>query len=75
MTDGLRPLLRHFVDIGSIAGAVALVAHGDDVEVAGAGTAAHVVPATGSVTILLSQTATTSPVPPPLQTAFWAYAA
>ncbi|MFL6110734.1 MAG: serine hydrolase domain-containing protein [Catenulispora sp.] len=39
MTDGLRPLLQHFVDIGSIAGAVALVAHGDDVEVAVAGTA------------------------------------
>ncbi|MBW8803994.1 MAG: beta-lactamase family protein [Catenulisporales bacterium] len=43
--------------------------------VGGTGTAAYVIPATGSVTILLSQTAMTSPEPLPLQSAFWAYAA
>ena len=43
--------------------------------VGGTGTAAHVVPATGAVTILLTQRELTGPASPPLMQAFWAYAA
>lgn len=39
--------------------------------IGGTGTAAHIVPATGTVTILLSQVAMTSPAPPPLMRDFW----
>lgn len=41
----------------------------------GTGTSAHVIPATGTVAILLTQVGMTSPTPVPLQTAFWTYAA
>lgn len=43
--------------------------------VGGSGTAAHIIPSTGTVTILLSQVAMTSPTPPPLMRDFWRYAA
>lgn len=43
--------------------------------VGGAGTAAHLVPATGTVTVLLTQVEMTSPEPTPLMREFWAYAA
>jgi CubicO group peptidase (beta-lactamase class C family) len=43
--------------------------------VGGTGTAAHVVPATGMTTILMSQVAMTSPAPPALMRDFWRYAA
>lgn len=39
--------------------------------VGGTGTTAHVVPPTGTVTILLTQVAMTSPVPTPLMREFW----
>ena len=39
--------------------------------VGGTGTSAHVVPATGTVTILLTQVAMTSPTPTPLMRDFW----
>ncbi|MGW4379214.1 serine hydrolase domain-containing protein [Kitasatospora sp. NPDC004531] len=43
--------------------------------VGGTGTAAHLVPRTGLVTILLTQQEMTSPTPPPLMREFWRYAA
>ncbi|PPS91450.1 serine hydrolase domain-containing protein [Streptomyces sp. MH60] len=43
--------------------------------VGGTGTAAHVVPATGAITILLTQVAATGPVPAPVIREFWRYAA
>ncbi|MFD8480578.1 serine hydrolase domain-containing protein [Kitasatospora sp. NPDC059673] len=43
--------------------------------VGGTGTAAHLVPTTGLVTILLTQQEMTSPTPPPLMREFWRYAA
>jgi CubicO group peptidase (beta-lactamase class C family) len=41
----------------------------------GTGTTAHVVPATGTVAIMLTQVAMDSPVPPALYRDFWSYAA
>jgi CubicO group peptidase (beta-lactamase class C family) len=43
--------------------------------VGGTGTAAHIIPATGTATILLSQLAMASPTPPALMRDFWRYAA
>lgn len=43
--------------------------------IGGTGTAAHVVPATGTVTILLTQREMTGPASPPLMHEFWTYAA
>ncbi|MFI6473019.1 serine hydrolase domain-containing protein [Streptomyces sp. NPDC050516] len=43
--------------------------------VGGTGTAAHVIPATGAITILLTQVAAMSPVPAPVIREFWQYAA
>ncbi|MGW1594404.1 serine hydrolase [Streptomyces sp. NPDC002343] len=43
--------------------------------VGGTGTAAHVIPATGAVTILLTQVAAMGPVPAPVIREFWRYAA
>lgn len=43
--------------------------------VGGTGTAAHIVPSTGAVTVLLSQVEMTSPSPPALMRDFWEYAA
>ncbi|MFJ8386501.1 serine hydrolase domain-containing protein [Streptomyces sp. NPDC094438] len=43
--------------------------------VGGTGTAAHIVPSTGAVTILLSQVEMTSPTPHDLMRDFWRYAA
>ena len=43
--------------------------------VGGTGTAAHIVPSTGAVTILLTQVAMTSPTPPPLMRDLWRYGA
>ncbi|MFF0393397.1 serine hydrolase domain-containing protein [Kitasatospora sp. NPDC004615] len=43
--------------------------------VGGTGTAAHLVPTTGLVTILLTQQEMTGPTPPPLMREFWRYAA
>ena len=43
--------------------------------VGGTGTAAHIVPATGLVTIVLTQVEMSGPTPPKLMTAFWRYAA
>ncbi|MFD9735637.1 serine hydrolase domain-containing protein [Umezawaea sp. NPDC059074] len=43
--------------------------------VGGTGTAAHVVPSTGAVTVLMSQLAMTGPTPPTLMRDFWTYAA
>ena len=43
--------------------------------VGGSGTAAHIIPSTGTVTVLLSQLAMTSPAPPTLMRDFWRYAA
>ncbi|WP_020573315.1 serine hydrolase domain-containing protein [Actinopolymorpha alba] len=43
--------------------------------VGGTGTAAHVIPSTGTVSILLSQLEMTGPTPTPLMREFWAYAA
>jgi CubicO group peptidase (beta-lactamase class C family) len=40
--------------------------------VGGTGTTAHLVPSTGSVAILLTQVAATSPIPPPIMREFWA---
>ncbi|MET0236992.1 MAG: serine hydrolase domain-containing protein [Kibdelosporangium sp.] len=39
--------------------------------VGGTGTAAHIIPATGTVTILLTQVAATGPTTPPLMRDFW----
>ncbi|WP_217554158.1 serine hydrolase [Streptomyces sp. GbtcB6] len=39
--------------------------------VGGTGTTAHIVPATGTVTVLMTQTAMTSPTPTPLMRDFW----
>jgi len=43
--------------------------------VGGSGTAAHVIPSTGTVTVLLSQVEMTGPTPPALMRDFWRYAA
>ena len=43
--------------------------------VGGTGTAAHIVPATGLITIVLTQVEMSGPTPPKLMTAFWRYAA
>jgi len=43
--------------------------------VGGTGTAAHIIPSTGTVTILLTQVQTTGPAPPALMRDFWQYAA
>jgi CubicO group peptidase (beta-lactamase class C family) len=43
--------------------------------VGGAGTALHLVPATGTISILLTQVEMTSPGPTPLMREFWTYAA
>jgi CubicO group peptidase (beta-lactamase class C family) len=43
--------------------------------VGGTGTAAHVIPSTGAVTILLSQVQMAGPTPPALMRDFWRYAA
>ncbi|MCX5111411.1 beta-lactamase family protein [Streptomyces sp. NBC_00378] len=43
--------------------------------VGGTGTAGHLTPATGTVSVLLTQLAMTGPTPPPLTREFWAYAA
>lgn len=43
--------------------------------IGGTGTAAHLTPSTGAVTVLLSQLAMTGPTPPPLMRDFWRYAA
>ncbi|WP_410609201.1 serine hydrolase domain-containing protein [Amycolatopsis sp. lyj-109] len=43
--------------------------------VGGAGTALHLVPATGTVSVLLTQVELTSPDPTPLMREFWTYAA
>ncbi|MFD4874891.1 serine hydrolase domain-containing protein [Streptomyces sp. NPDC058420] len=43
--------------------------------VGGTGTAAHVIPPTGTVTVLLTQVGMTSPTPPTLMREFWASAA
>lgn len=43
--------------------------------VGGTGTAAHLVPSTGAVSILLTQLEMSGPTPPPLMRAFWRYAA
>jgi CubicO group peptidase (beta-lactamase class C family) len=41
--------------------------------VGGTGTAAHIIPSTGAVTVLLSQLAMTGPTPPALMRDFWRY--
>jgi CubicO group peptidase (beta-lactamase class C family) len=43
--------------------------------VGGTGTAAHITPSTGAVTIVLSQVEMAGPTPPPLMRDFWRYAA
>ncbi|MFE4828446.1 serine hydrolase domain-containing protein [Streptomyces sp. NPDC056672] len=43
--------------------------------VGGTGTTAHIVPSTGTVTVLLSQLAMSGPTPPDLMRDFWRYAA
>jgi CubicO group peptidase (beta-lactamase class C family) len=43
--------------------------------VGGTGTAAHIIPATGAVTIMLSQVQMAGPTPPALMRDFWRYAA
>ncbi|MBV9357416.1 MAG: hypothetical protein JO023_18040 [Chloroflexi bacterium] len=43
--------------------------------VGGTGTTAHIVPSTGSVAILFTQVAATSPVPPAIMRDFWGYTA
>ncbi len=43
--------------------------------VGGTGTTAHIVPSTGSVAILLTQVAATSPIPPAIMRDFWGYTA
>jgi CubicO group peptidase (beta-lactamase class C family) len=43
--------------------------------VGGTGTTAHIIPSTGSVAILLTQVASTDPVPPAIMRDFWRYAA
>jgi CubicO group peptidase (beta-lactamase class C family) len=43
--------------------------------VGGTGTSAHVVPATGTVAILLTQREMTGPASTPMLHAFWTYAA
>ncbi|MCX4847427.1 serine hydrolase [Streptomyces sp. NBC_00893] len=43
--------------------------------VGGTGTAGHLTPATGTVSVLLTQLAMTGPTPPALMRAFWRYAA
>ncbi|MGW3243940.1 serine hydrolase domain-containing protein [Streptomyces sp. NPDC001070] len=43
--------------------------------VGGTGTAAHITPSTGTVTVLLTQVGMTGPTPPETMRAFWRYAA
>jgi CubicO group peptidase (beta-lactamase class C family) len=43
--------------------------------VGGTGTAAHIIPSTGTVTILLTQVETSGPTPPAVMRDFWRYAA
>lgn len=43
--------------------------------VGGSGTAAHIVPATGTVSVLLTQASMTGPTPPAIMRDFWRYAA
>ncbi|MEU2132450.1 serine hydrolase domain-containing protein [Streptomyces sp. NPDC018352] len=43
--------------------------------VGGTGTAGHLTPATGTVSVLLTQLAMTGPTPPPVMREFWRYAA
>jgi CubicO group peptidase (beta-lactamase class C family) len=43
--------------------------------VGGTGTTAHLIPSTGSVAILLTQVAATSPIPPSIMRDFWGYTA
>lgn len=43
--------------------------------VGGTGTAGHLTPATGTVSVLLTQLAMTGPTPPPMMREFWRYAA
>ncbi|HEX3780190.1 MAG TPA: serine hydrolase domain-containing protein [Pseudonocardiaceae bacterium] len=43
--------------------------------VGGSGTAAHLIPSTGKVTIVLTQTQMTNPSPTPIMRAFWRHAA
>jgi CubicO group peptidase (beta-lactamase class C family) len=43
--------------------------------VGGTGTAAHIIPSTGTVTILLTQVETAGPTPPAVMRDFWRYAA
>jgi CubicO group peptidase (beta-lactamase class C family) len=43
--------------------------------IGGTGTAAHITPSTGAVTILLSQVQMSGPAPPPLMRDFWRHAA
>ena len=43
--------------------------------VGGTGTATHIVPATGTVTVLFTQVAMTGPTPPALTREFWTHAA
>jgi hypothetical protein len=43
--------------------------------VGGTGTAAHIVPATGAVAVLLTQVAAAGPTPAPVIRDFWRYAA
>jgi CubicO group peptidase (beta-lactamase class C family) len=43
--------------------------------VVGTGTAAHIIPGTGTVTVLLSQLAITGPTSPELMRDFWRHAA
>ncbi|MFC4531466.1 serine hydrolase domain-containing protein [Sphaerisporangium dianthi] len=43
--------------------------------VGGTGTAAHIIPSTGTVTILLTQVAMTGPTPPPVMRDFWRWSA
>ncbi|MFJ4713326.1 serine hydrolase domain-containing protein [Streptomyces sp. NPDC088785] len=42
--------------------------------VGGSGTAAHLTPSTGTVSVLLTQLAMSGPTPPPIMRDFWAYA-
>lgn len=43
--------------------------------IGGTGTAAHIVPATGTVTVLLTQRELSGPAAPEVMRRFWAYAA
>jgi CubicO group peptidase (beta-lactamase class C family) len=43
--------------------------------VGGTGTSAHIIPSTGTITILLAQVAAEGPTPPEWMRTFWEYAA